>query len=220
VTQHFVAAAAYAGMVLAAAAVAAAECRGRRRALRGARQLLIAWVVGATLLAGVSQRDLWPLSSWSLMTRAPRRDMGVDPVYLRLLAVDDAGREYPVDYRAVEPFAIEGLRLAAPLSIHRSAACLSARSGRNRRLPPRARRLATMAVRPASAATRLANVHLGSPARSAQCVGAAGSSLRDNATGYPAASSITNVRLRASFQWPLTTQSGLNRVRAASAINV
>ncbi len=109
VIQNLVAAAAYAGMVLAAAGVAAAECRGRHRALRGARQLLIAWVVGATLLAGVSQRDLWPLSSWSLMTRAPRRDMGVDPVYLRLLAVDDAEREYPVDYRAVEPFAIEEL---------------------------------------------------------------------------------------------------------------
>ena len=109
VIQHVIAATAYAGMVLAAAAVVAAECRGRHRALRGARQLLIAWAVGATLLAGVSQRDLWPLSSWSLMTRAPRRDMGVEPVYLRLLAVDGAGQEYPVDYRAVEPFAIEEL---------------------------------------------------------------------------------------------------------------
>jgi hypothetical protein len=109
VIQHFVAAGAYAGMVLASAGVMALERRGKRRALRAARQLLILWVVGATLLAGVSQRDLWPLSSWSLMTRAPRRDMGVDPIYLRLLAVDDAGREYPVDYRAVEPFAIEEL---------------------------------------------------------------------------------------------------------------
>jgi hypothetical protein len=109
VIQHLVAAAAYAGMVLAAAVIAAVEYRGRHRALRGARHLLIVWVVGATLLAGVSQRDLWPLSSWSLMTHAPRRDMGVDPVYLRLLAVDGAGREYPVDYRAVEPFAIEEL---------------------------------------------------------------------------------------------------------------
>jgi hypothetical protein len=109
VIQHFVAAGAYAGMVLASAGVMALERRGKRRALRAARQLLILWVVGATLLAGVSQRDLWPLSSWSLMTRAPRRDMGVDPIYLRLLAVDDAEREYPVDYRAVEPFAIEEL---------------------------------------------------------------------------------------------------------------
>jgi hypothetical protein len=109
VIQNLVAAAAYAGMVLAAGAVAVAERRGQHRALRKARHFLIAWVVGATLLAGLSQRDLWPLSSWSLMTRAPTRRMGEHPIYLRLLAVDDSGREYPIDYRAVEPFAIEEL---------------------------------------------------------------------------------------------------------------
>jgi len=109
VSQHVIAAAAYAGMVLAAAGVALAGVGGGRRALRATRQALIGWVVAATLLAGLSQRNLWPLSSWSLMTGSPRRDMGVDPTYLRLLAVDSSGREYPVDYRAVEPFAIEEL---------------------------------------------------------------------------------------------------------------
>jgi len=101
-----IAAAAFAGLAGIVAMVLYAEARGRARR---PRQLLIAWVVGLTLLAGISQRDLWPLSSWSLMTRAPRRDMGTDPPFLRLLAVDGGGREYPVDYRAVEPFAYEEL---------------------------------------------------------------------------------------------------------------
>ena len=97
---------AFGGMACLAGLVVVAEARGHRRA---PRHLFIAWVVGASLLAGLTQRDLWPLSSWSLMTRAPRRDMGVNPVFLRLLAVDDRGREYPVDDRAVEPFAYEEL---------------------------------------------------------------------------------------------------------------
>lgn len=103
------AAIAYGGTIVAAGLTVLAEVRRRRSALRLARHLLIAWVLGATLLAGIGQRDLWPLSSWSLMTRAPRRDMGVSPVYLRLLLVDGAGREYPLDYRSAEPFAVEEL---------------------------------------------------------------------------------------------------------------
>ncbi len=106
---HLVAAAAYAGMAAAALAVAVLERRGSRRALRTARHLFVAYVAGVSLVAGVSQRDLWPISSWTLMTGVPTRQMGVDPVYLRMLVVDDAGREYPVDYRAVEPLAIEEL---------------------------------------------------------------------------------------------------------------
>lgn len=106
---HAVAAAAYAGMAVGAIALAVLEARGRRRAARAVRQLFIAWVAGASLVAGVSQRDLWPLSSWTLMTGVPPAEIGVDPLYLRMLAVDDGGREYPVDYRAVEPFAIEEL---------------------------------------------------------------------------------------------------------------
>jgi len=105
-----VAAVAYAGLVACAGVVIAAELRRRGRALRRARGWLVAYVVGVTLLAGLTQRDLWPLSSWSLMTRAPGPDRGVAPdMYLLLVAVDSGGREYPVDYRAVEPFAIEEL---------------------------------------------------------------------------------------------------------------
>lgn len=109
VLTDLVAAASYAGVVAAAGYAAwtgrSAEIDRRRRG----RQVMIGGVLATTLLAGLSQRDLWPLSSWSLMTRAPRRDMGVNPVYLRLVAVDSAGAEYTVDYRAVEPFAIEEL---------------------------------------------------------------------------------------------------------------
>jgi len=106
---HLVAAAAFAGMALGAAALSLLERRGTRRALRAGRNLFVAYVAGASLVAGISQRDLWPVSSWSLMTGAPTREMGQDPAYLRLLAVDGDGQEYPVDYRAVEPFAIEEL---------------------------------------------------------------------------------------------------------------
>ena len=74
-----------------------------------ARRLVVALVVGVTLLAGLTQRNLWPFSSWALMTSKPTRQMGVAPTYQRLLAVDDAGREYAVDYRALEPFAVEEL---------------------------------------------------------------------------------------------------------------
>ncbi len=116
-----VAAVAFGGLVLLILSAIVAEGRGgphstgrgsplrRARAVRRARQMIIAWVVGSTLLAGVTQRNLWPLSSWALMTSAPTRQMGEKPPYQRLLAVDDAGHEYVVDYRALEPFAVEEL---------------------------------------------------------------------------------------------------------------
>lgn len=100
---------AYAALVLTAVLVLAAERSQRPPLLRRARHLMIAAVVGVTLLAGLSRRDLWPFSSWSLMTGAPTRTVGRDPPYLRLRAVGEDGREYAVDYRAVEPFAVEEL---------------------------------------------------------------------------------------------------------------
>jgi hypothetical protein len=101
--------AAYAGLLVLALSVLVAESRRSLGALRRGRHALILWTAAATFLAGVTQRDLWPLSSWSLMTGAPRRDMGVQPPYLRIALLDAAGREYPLDYRAVEPLPIEEL---------------------------------------------------------------------------------------------------------------
>lgn len=104
-----VAAVAYGVLVLLTVVAGVAEGRGGPRPVKRVRHLIIAWLVGATLLAGVTQRNLWPLSSWALMTSVPTRHMGEDPPYQRLLAVDDAGHEYAVDYRALEPFAVEEL---------------------------------------------------------------------------------------------------------------
>jgi hypothetical protein len=109
VISHLVAIVGYGAIAGAALWVMVSERRGSRNATQRARHLLIGCVTAATLLAGVSQRDLWPVSSWALMTGVPRADMGVSPPYLRLRVVDDAGAEYPVDYRSVEPFAVEEL---------------------------------------------------------------------------------------------------------------
>ncbi len=100
---------AFAVMALGAVLVLVIERAGRPAQLRVARQFLIVAVVGVTLLAGLSRRDLWPYSSWSLMTGTPARVVGKDPPYLRLTVVAEDGDEYPVDYRAVEPFAVEEL---------------------------------------------------------------------------------------------------------------
>lgn len=119
VSTHAVAGSIYVGFVLAVLAVAATEWRARRdvrsggrvrvRALRAARGWLILGVVAAGLLSVLSQRNLWPFSNWALMTGEPRRDMGVNPTYLRLAVVDESGAEHRVDHRAVEPFAFEEL---------------------------------------------------------------------------------------------------------------
>ena len=85
--------------------------RATPRHRRRARELwLIGAVLMATMFAGVSGVDLWPVSSWALMTGTPTRTVGDAPIVLQVIAVDAAGREYPVDYRAVEPFAFEEWR--------------------------------------------------------------------------------------------------------------
>ena len=97
-------------LLAAFAAVGLAERGGNRRRLREQRRLLIAAIVGATTLAGVTQIDLWPVSSWALMTGTPRRSIGDQVVVLELVVVDDSGREVPVDAHAVEPMAFDELR--------------------------------------------------------------------------------------------------------------
>ena len=77
-------------------------------ALRRARTALISFVVIATLGAGVTQVDSWPFSSWSLMTGTPSPLVGERSNQIRVVAVSGAG-EFTVDYRAVEPFAVEEL---------------------------------------------------------------------------------------------------------------
>ncbi len=71
--------------------------------------LFILYVIGATLLAAISRRDLWPFSSWALMVGAAPAEIGEDPQGLRLLAVDASGVEHFVDYRSWQPLSIEEL---------------------------------------------------------------------------------------------------------------
>lgn len=106
---HLLVLLAYATVAVVALLVLWLERSRRGAALRWGRQLFIALVVGLTLFAGVTQRDLWPFSAWALMTGAPTPTRGEKIPHLRFAAVDGFGREYPVDYRAVEPFAVEEL---------------------------------------------------------------------------------------------------------------
>lgn len=66
---------------------------------------LILLAVGMSLLAGVSQRELWPFANWRLMP-------GVSPADVRITALvcaDSAGRSMPVDHRAWAPLTEEEL---------------------------------------------------------------------------------------------------------------
>src|ERR1043165_8809985 len=102
--------ASYLGLVLLVLTVAAIHAYSRTERLRRrSTNLLIAYVTGATMFAGATQINLWPFDSWSLMTGAPARRIGDSFRYMRLLAVGADGREYGIDYRAVEPFAIQEL---------------------------------------------------------------------------------------------------------------
>ncbi len=90
--------------------LAAALCQRKRCPWHGTiTNLLILYTIGATLLAVVSRRDLWPFSSWALMVGAAPVEIGEDPQGLRLLAVDESGGEHFVDYRSWQPISIEEL---------------------------------------------------------------------------------------------------------------
>ena len=97
------------------AAVGLVVLLGKRAAIESTRQrsvhLLVGYVLLVTAVAGLSRRDLWPFSAWQLMVgEAPAR-IGAppNPEVLRLTAVDSAGREHLVDYRAWQPHSVEDL---------------------------------------------------------------------------------------------------------------
>ena len=101
----------FAGLLVAATAVLIGTRAGlgvpaRQRAV----SLFLVYVCGVSLTAGLSQRDLWPFSSWALMIGAAPTDIGDDPENLLVLGVDTAGREHPIDYRAWQPLGVEELQ--------------------------------------------------------------------------------------------------------------
>jgi hypothetical protein len=58
--------------------------------------------------AGLTQHDLWPFSSWPVLAFPWPAD-GNHPPFPRIMAVDAAGKEYDIDYRAWRPLALEEL---------------------------------------------------------------------------------------------------------------
>jgi hypothetical protein len=74
----------------------------RRRAAVG---LLLAYTAALSFGAGLSQRDAWPFSAWSLAARRLEDTVTYDV----LLAVDAAGGEHDVDYRAWRPLGFDEL---------------------------------------------------------------------------------------------------------------
>jgi len=67
------------------------------------------WFLGTVMIAsfgaGLTQRDLWPFSSWPLVAGT----LSDHVTFGRLLAVDDRGIEHDVDFRAWQPVAFDEL---------------------------------------------------------------------------------------------------------------
>jgi hypothetical protein len=84
--------------------IAAYSTRGKG----GNRRLINAFIVYTLVLglgAGLSQREVWPFSTWPLVASL------VPPTvtHPRFVALDADGREYPIDYRAWAPLEFDEL---------------------------------------------------------------------------------------------------------------
>lgn len=84
--------------------IAAYSTRGKR----GERRLVNVFLVYTIVLglgAGLSQREVWPFSTWPLVAAL------VPPTvtHPRIVAIDGEGQEYPIDYRAWAPIEIDEL---------------------------------------------------------------------------------------------------------------
>ena len=100
----------FAGLLLATTAVlVGTRARVGAPARQRAVTLFLLYTCGVSMMAGLSQRDLWPFSSWALMVGAAPTDIGDDPQNLLLLGVDAKGQEHPIDYRAWQPLGVEEL---------------------------------------------------------------------------------------------------------------
>jgi hypothetical protein len=96
------AAAAFVGLLAAAALVARARDPQARRA---AVSRFIAYVVAAAMAAGLTQHDLWPFAKWPMA--GGRAD--AEGATTRVRAVDESGAEHDVDYRAWQPLEFDEL---------------------------------------------------------------------------------------------------------------
>ncbi len=106
---HLVAGALFVGFVAQVLYLASRAPTGAPGARRP-ESLLVLYVVGVTLLAALSQRDLWPFSAWRLMVGPAPSEIGGAAARLRIVLRTADGREYPLDHRAIEPIDLGELR--------------------------------------------------------------------------------------------------------------
>jgi hypothetical protein len=90
---------------LALAAVVAATARAPAARRRRAAGAFVLYCVLASFGAGLTQHDLWPFAKWPMA--GGRAD--AEAQNTRLRAVDDAGAEHDVDYRAWQPLEFDEL---------------------------------------------------------------------------------------------------------------
>lgn len=83
-----------------AAAIAAARARGTLGERRATTRFIVT-VLGAALLPGFTQAELYPFSAWPLVAGTVPDTFSAPRVRL----VDAAGREHDADFRAFQPFA-------------------------------------------------------------------------------------------------------------------
>lgn len=90
--------------VFLALGLLAAAARRRPRT-RAAANVFLAYSLAVSLYAGLKQRDGWPFAPWPIVAVMPRPKATV----LHVLAVDAAGAEHEVDYRAWQPIGYDEL---------------------------------------------------------------------------------------------------------------
>src|SRR6266849_3756846 len=84
--------------------IAAYSARGKDGNRRYVGVFLIYTLV-LGLGAGLSQREVWPFSTWPLVAGTVLQGV----THKRVVALDADGEEYPIDYRAWEPLPIDEL---------------------------------------------------------------------------------------------------------------
>lgn len=76
---------------------------------RSLTNLFIAYVVLVSFAAGLSQRDMWPFSSWTMFVGLTPPATRTIPT-LRIAGLDGTGGEHDIDYRAWQPLSLEELQ--------------------------------------------------------------------------------------------------------------
>jgi hypothetical protein len=107
---HVAAAGAFAGFV--AGGIGLAMLSRRRPSTQGRQRLVngfLVYVLAVSCTAGLMRWNLWPFSSWAMMTRPPPPAVGPALPFSWFYGVTADGREHPVDYRAWEPLSVSEL---------------------------------------------------------------------------------------------------------------